>query len=297
MSHGGPTSHGFPSQRTRLNYVDWGNPAAPLLLLLHGSRDHCRSWDRTAAALRQDWHVVAPDLRGHGDSAWSPEGRYDFASYVYDLAQLVFHLGEMPVTIVAHSLGAHIALRYAGLYPDAVRRLVAVEAVGLPPEIEAKQRGSGFHEQMRRWIADKRAASSRQPRRYATIEDAMARMIAENPDLGEAQARDLTIHGILRNEDGSWSWKFDNHLRVGPFPDVAPDEIVALWRRIRCPTLLVRGGRSWPSDVPDALAGTLFDARAVEIGGAGHWPQHDQFDRFIALVEPFLRGDGERPLP
>lgn len=70
----GPTSNHFVSQRLRLNYVDWGNAEAPTLILQHGGRDHCRSWDWVAEELRRDWHVICPDLRGHGDSEWSPEG-------------------------------------------------------------------------------------------------------------------------------------------------------------------------------------------------------------------------------
>ena len=65
----GPTSQSFISQRLRLNYVDWGNPGAPPLILVHGGRDHCRNWDWVAADLRRDYHIIAPDLRGHGDSA------------------------------------------------------------------------------------------------------------------------------------------------------------------------------------------------------------------------------------
>src|ERR671939_1783552 len=79
---GGPTSHVYFSQRLRLHYVDWGNPDAPPLLLLHGGRDHCRNWDWVAGAMRRDWHVIAPDLRGHGDSQWSPDGNYAMAAYL-----------------------------------------------------------------------------------------------------------------------------------------------------------------------------------------------------------------------
>src|SRR5215218_9914048 len=85
----GPTSRVYFSQRLRLHYVDWGNPGARPLLLLHGGRDHCRNWDWVAAAMRRDWHVIAPDLRGHGDSQRSPDGNYSMAAYVYDLAQLI----------------------------------------------------------------------------------------------------------------------------------------------------------------------------------------------------------------
>src|SRR5882672_3889692 len=60
----GPTSHTYFSQRLRLHYVDWGNAGKPPLLLIHGGRDHCRNWDWTAEALREDWHIIAPDLRG-----------------------------------------------------------------------------------------------------------------------------------------------------------------------------------------------------------------------------------------
>src|SRR6202047_5197391 len=135
LGSSGPTSRIYFSQRLRLHYVDWGNPGAPPLLLVHGGRDHCRNWDWVAAALRRDWHVLAPDLRGHGDSPWSPDGNYSTAAYVYDLAQLIHQQELAPVTIVAHSLGGMITLRYAGMitlryagiYPDHVRRLISIE--------------------------------------------------------------------------------------------------------------------------------------------------------------------------
>src|SRR5262249_6784412 len=135
MSDGapGPTSHTYFSQRLRLHYVDWGNPGAPPLLLLHGGRDHCRNWDWTAAALRRDWPTIAPDLRGHGDSQWSPDGSYTMAGYIYDLAQLIHQQRLAPVAIIAHSLGGNIALRYAGIYPETVAKLVAIEGLGPPP--------------------------------------------------------------------------------------------------------------------------------------------------------------------
>ena len=85
----GPASCYYISQRLRLHYVDWGNPEAPPLILVHGGRDHARSWDQVARALRDRFHVVAPDLRGHGDSAWAVGSNYTMVEFVYDLAQLV----------------------------------------------------------------------------------------------------------------------------------------------------------------------------------------------------------------
>src|SRR6185437_8167721 len=121
----GPTSRIYFSQRLRLHYVDWGNPGAPPLLLVHGGQDHCRNWDWVAERLRDRWHIIAPDLRGHGDSQWSPDGSYTMAGYIYDLAQLIHQQQLAPVTILAHSLGGNIALRYVaaeGMRQDGHRR-------------------------------------------------------------------------------------------------------------------------------------------------------------------------------
>ncbi|MBI4591445.1 MAG: alpha/beta fold hydrolase, partial [Candidatus Rokubacteria bacterium] len=79
------------------------------------------SWSSTAAPpLRGDWHIIAPDLRGHGDSQWSPDGSYTMAGYIYVLAQLSHQLRLGPVTIFAHCLGGYFALRFAGFLPVAV---------------------------------------------------------------------------------------------------------------------------------------------------------------------------------
>ncbi len=288
MLHG-PTSHSFISQRLRLHYADWGNADAPPLLLVHGGRDHSRSWDWVAERLCKDWHVIAPDLRGHGDSAWSPDGNYDMAAYVYDLAQLIHQLGRTPVTIVAHSLGGNVCLRYTGLYPDNVRKLVAIEGLGASPKMQAARAATPIADRWRKWIADKRVAAGRLPKRYATIDDALARMQSENAYLTDEQARHLTVHGVNRNEDGSWSWKFDNHLNVWPFDDMAPADVESLWRAITCPTLLLYGAKSWASNPEtDGRSAHFRDARVVEFEDAGHWLHHDQFDRFMAELAAFL---------
>ena len=65
-----PASHFFYSHRLKLQFWDWGTPGKPVVILVHGSRDHARSWDAVARTLREDYHVYAIDLRGHGNSAW-----------------------------------------------------------------------------------------------------------------------------------------------------------------------------------------------------------------------------------
>jgi len=289
MTLSGPTSNIFISQRLRLHYTDWGNPDAPPLLLLHGGRDHCRSWDWVAAELRQDWHIIAPDLRGHGDSAWSPDGSYEMAPFVYDLAQLVHQLDLAPVTIVAHSMGGSIATRYTGLYPENVRKLVSIEGLGPSPKIIAQRDAAGIHQRFRKWIEDKRQAAGRTPRRYPTLDAALERMKAENSYLSDEQARHLTTHGISRNEDGTWSWKFDNYLNIWSAFDMPHEDLLAIWDAITCPVLMLYGADSWASNPEkDGRIKHFNTARVIEFENAGHWLHHDQFERFVGELKGFL---------
>ena len=286
----GPTSHFFYSQQLRLHYVDWGNAGAPPLLLVHGGRDHCRNWDWVARRLRDRFHVIAPDLRGHGDSGWAIGGGYDMGAYIYDLAQIVHQKAMAPVTLIAHSLGAGIALNYAGAFPDQVARIVAIEGLGPSPALLAEQGRRGVDERLRAWVKDRRDNSGRAPRRYASLAEATARMAEENPHLSAEQARHLTLYGALQNEDGTYSWKFDNHARWGGgVGGLSHADQQTLWGRITAPVLLVRGTESWASDpVKDGRIRHFKDARLVNVEGAGHWAHHDQLEVFMAAVEGFL---------
>jgi pimeloyl-ACP methyl ester carboxylesterase len=289
MNLTGPTSNSFMSQRLRLHYVDWGNPEAPPLILQHGGRDHCRSWDWVAQELCRDWHVIAADLRGHGDSAWSPDGDYTMNAFTYDFAQLVHTLGYDQVTIVAHSLGGNIATRFTGLYPGKVRKLANIEGLGTPPAILAEHAKAGYAARMRQWIESKRGAAGRMPKRYPTLKAAYERMKGENSYLSDDQARHLTINGVARNEDGTWSWKFDNYLNVWPVDYTPQAEINRLWNAITCPVLLFYGCDSFASNPEKDGRLEQFDtARVIEYENAGHWLHHDQFDRFMADLKAFL---------
>ncbi|MEP3052288.1 MAG: alpha/beta hydrolase [Erythrobacter sp.] len=289
MTASGPTSQTFISQRLRLHYVDWGNRGKPPLVLIHGGRDHARSWDWTAEALRDDYHVIAMDHRGHGDSDWVSDGNYHSSDMVYDVAQLIHQLGVGPVSIVSHSMGGNVALRYTGTFPDMVSKLVAIEGVGPSPKYQAERRATPYPVRMAEWIEKKRKASGRSPRKYESIEAAFARMIEENSYLTEDQARHLTIHGVNRNEDGTYSWKFDPHLNVWGVEDVADEFLQQTWGTITCPTLLLYGADSWASNPQkDGRIEHFRTADVIEFEQAGHWLHHDQFDRFMQTLRDFL---------
>ena len=284
-----PTSHTYYSQRLRLHYLDWGNPDAPPLLLLHGTRDHAHTWDWTARRLQDRYHVIAPDFRGHGDSQWSVGSPYAPAEYVYDVAQLVHQQRLAPVRIVGHSLGGLVALRYAGTYPELIHRLVVVDGTG-DIAMRAHGRATGGAA-MRQWVETERSLAGRQPRRYPTLEDAYQRLHEANPHLSAEQSRHLTIHGASQNEDGTFSWKFDNYVNGGFVLDhLPPEQIDELWMQITCPVLLMTGEESWHVETLDEpeLLKKFQDARHLFIDGAGHWVHHDRLDYFIELVESFL---------
>jgi pimeloyl-ACP methyl ester carboxylesterase len=282
----GPTSHYFYSQRLKLHYVDWGNAAKPPLLLIHGGRDHARNWDWVAHDLRRDYHVIAPDLRGHGDSQWSIGGSYSMVDYTLDVAQLLDALQAFPVTIVGHSLGGSIALQYTGTYPELVEKVVAIEGLGPPPGMIVERPA---HERMRTWIAEMQSLARRHPHRYATLDEAVLRMQEANPRLSAAQARHLTVHGSYRDEDGTYLWKFDNYVRATSPYLFNMKDAAELWSGISCPVLLLRGTESWASDPEkDGRARAFRSYTFFNIERAGHWVHHDQLEVFLRLVREFL---------
>ena len=283
----GPTSHYFYSQRLKLHYVDWGNAERRPLLLLHGGRDHCRSWDWVAADLRRDFHLIAPDLRGHGDSAWAVGSTYSMIDYVLDLAALLKTLDLFPITIIGHSLGARVALQYAGIYPDRVARLVAIEGLGPPAGLTKPPSAAA---RMLQWLREMQALARRHPKPYATLEEAITRMREANPHLTDEQARHLTVSGVIRHEDGTYAWKFDNFVRaVSPYL-FNVDEAREIWSHVTCPVLLVRGSESWaPDPEAEGHAAAFRQPHIMTVERAGHWVHHDQLAAFLRGVRGFLQ--------
>ena len=286
-----PTSHKIKSQRLNLNYVDWGNADAPNMLLIHGGRDHARNWDWVAKSLRSDYHIMALDNRGHGDSDWANTGPYGIDEFVYDVAELVHQKKLSPLTIIGHSLGGIISLRYTGLFPENVVKLVAIEGTGLGRRRYKGDDAAPAPARYREWVEKMREVTEWDERRYASIEDALKHMADANAHLTPEQARHMTEHGTKRNEDGSFSWKFDHYFYsrfISPF-GLDPDETGEIWGNITCPTLLMHGTESWSTDpAEDGCLDYFNTARSVAVEGAAHWVHLNKLDDFLRLVKEFL---------
>ncbi|MDP3768009.1 MAG: alpha/beta hydrolase, partial [Dehalococcoidia bacterium] len=274
-----PESRFYESQRLKLHYAVWGDEPKPPLLMIHGGRDHARNWDRVAEALVDSFCIYAPDLRGHGDSAWAMGGQYSMPEFVLDIAALADAVGREPLSIIGHSLGGAIALQFTGVYPERVRKVVSIEGLG-PPMGEPRL----AHVRMQQWMADMRDLEQRRLRRYPTIDAAVERMQEENPHLTPEMARHLTVHGTKQVEDGLYTWKFDNFARAHSPYEFNLTDAREIWNQIRCPVLLVRGSESWATDPEeDGRASSFHDYRSITIEDAGHWVHHDQCERFIEV--------------
>jgi pimeloyl-ACP methyl ester carboxylesterase len=280
-----PRSCWYQSQGLRLHYVDWGNASAPPLVLIHGGGDHCRSWDALARALQPDFHVIAPDLRGHGDSEWAKGGSYPLSEYVYDLTRLVQVIDTPRVSLIGHSMGGMVSLIYTGAFPERVSSLVVLDGVTVLP-------GAGRappHERIAKWVDQLDKRHDRAPRRYPSLEAAATQMQAHNKRLSRDLALHLATHGTRQNADGTYSWKFDPYQRAAAPQRLWPEDHVALWARIACPTLLINAAESFLGGSRAAgLAQHFPNARIETVPDAGHWLQHDKPGEVLALIQNFL---------
>ena len=207
--------------------------------------------------------------------------------FVVDTAALADVIDRDPLTIIGHSLGGGIALQYAGVFPDRVAKVVSIEGLG-PPAMPPRP----AHVRMNEWIGYMRDFERRTPRRYPTLEAATKRMQEENPHLTPEMARHLTVHGAKKNEDGTYTWKFDNYVRMHSPYEFNIQDARDIWNKVRCPVLLVRGEESWAGDPEkDGRASAFHDYRSVVIPNAGHWVHHDQLERFLAVTRDFLLGE------
>jgi pimeloyl-ACP methyl ester carboxylesterase len=115
-------------------------------------------------------------------------------------------------------------------------------------------------------------------------------MQAENAHLSAEQARHLTEQGVNQNEDGTYSWKFDNYVRAWPPYDMSYRAIEELWSEITCPTMLIYGKESWASNPEkDGRIKHFKNAEVVEFDQAGHWVHHDRLHDFLSTTAEFIK--------
>ena len=272
----------------KIHFRCWGDPSAPLLIMLHGYQDESASWQFTVDAMQGPWRVIAPDWRGYGLSEWSGSDSYWYPDYLADLDHMLEHLSpDRPVRIVGHSLGANIAAVYAGLRPDRVSHLVNVDGFGPP-----MMRQDPAPRRLAKWLAQLHDDTPQRP--YVDFEEFALRMQSENPRLTDERARFIVRHWG-KEEDGGVVRRADPaHKRINPLP-LTQDEVTACWRQTSASVLWIDGAASGlmarlsalPSEFEDR-AGAYQDLQIRHVDDAGHNVHHDQPEALARLLEEFM---------
>jgi esterase len=257
----------------RLHYLDWGSAKKPPFIMLHGISRVAHQFDHIAPEFASDYHVIAIDMRGHGDSAWSPNGAYLVEDYVKDLAAFVVRLNLHGITLLGNSTGGRVVQVYAGLHPDRVARLI-VEDVG--PE-RPNDIASAFTRQVQN-----------EQNGWASEDELVASLKKSNPKTPDEILRSYAHFGSKRREDGRIVWKRDPSLAKG----FVPTELWRFVREIKCPTIYILGGASRivPPETRQQLSQTLRDFQMVVMPGLGHYPDQEAAPEFVQIVRSFLAG-------
>lgn len=259
-----------------LHYLDWGNVGAPPVVCVHGYTSSAEPFNALARHFHDRFHIVAPDVRGHGESAWSPDGAYQYRDQVADLAGLVDQLGLARFTLIGTSMGGIIAMAFAAAH---AARLVGLVINDIGPDVEE---GSQRITQM----------VGGRPDEFATLEDAMAYRREISPVTASrpmSDQREVAL-GVLRQQaDGRWVWKMDPAYIRQRVQHGAPPR-PALWpvlKSLPCPTLVVWGTESDVLLEAQArrMVGVLPRGELVKVAGVAHAP---------TLVEPVVLAALER---
>ena len=264
----------------RFHYRDWPSRRdvdAPALLLLHGFTGHARSWDPLAGAMTDRYRVLALDLRGHGETDWAPADRYGADDMVGDVQAFVQALGLERVALLGLSFGGLVATIYAGLRPSVLTACVVVD-IGpeMAPAGAARIRSNVTAGDV-----------------FETRDAAFAVARAENGVPPAALHRERCYQGLMRTDDGRWTYRYDRALRR-PGTLRVP-ESAGVWRsceNIVAPTLVVRGARSdiLSPEIAERMVATIPRASLVTIADAGHGVPYDAPESFAAAIRGFLKG-------
>ena len=257
----------------KLHYQDYGTAGKTPMLCVHGGAASGHWFDFIAPAFTADYHMLAIDQRGHGDSAWAVPADYTYDRYAADLDEVVTRLNLRDFVLVGHSMGGAVSLTYAAKYPGRVKRLIIVDtSMHLAPERIAKLREVG----------------TRPGRTYATREDFVARFRLRP---GDSKAVPEVLNYLANiaahpQPDGSWGHKFDRQVyAVRESMDGLP-----YWNNIHIPALLVKGGHS-ERITPEILAEVKSRCPHVdfaEVPASDHHVTLDNPAGFTHAVNAFL---------
>jgi esterase len=257
----------------KFHYLDWGGDGPPLVML-HGLTGHAHTWDHTAAALSDRYHVYALDQRGHGDTEWAPG--YGIPAMLGDLLGFLDALQLPVVTLMGLSMGGIVAYQFTAAHPERVSRLVVLD---IGPEIAP----AGA-----RQVAATLAASDI----FRSEDEAVAKARAANPRPTDESLRHRVSHNLRPLPDGTFTFKWDNALRepgaIGD--DLSPDQRWAAWDSLSCPVLLVRGDDSdilAPETADRMVAGNPRVSLAV-VPDCGHSITLDRPESLLDAVGPWL---------
>lgn len=255
----------------KLHYLDWGNETKPPFIMLHGISRIAHQFDHLAPHFAADYHVMAIDMRGHGDSDWSPEGAYLVEDYVRDLTAFIEELNLRGVTLLGNSTGGRVVQVCAGLHPDRVAKLIS-EDVG--PE-RTNEIASAFTRQV-----------EQEKDGWASEDELLTSLKRTNSKVPEDILRAYAHFGSKRRDDGRIVWKRDPNLAKGFVP-------TELWRYVRdiaCPTIYILGGASRivPPETQQKLKETIPGVQVVVMPGLGHYPDQESTTGFLAIADKFL---------
>jgi pimeloyl-ACP methyl ester carboxylesterase len=269
----------------------YGDPATPAVVFLHGGGQTRHSWDHSARLFGdRGWYALTVDLRGHGDSDWSPDGDYRFERFAEDVRVIAASLPERPA-LVGASLGGMASLLAVGESDKEIASALVLVDIAPRVELAGVARIRAF---MRQGLGG-----------FADLESAADAIASYNPH--RPRPSDLTgLKKNLRlNEDGRWYWHWDPRFMALQEPDVPgldglpsarmvqAERLEDAARRLTLPTLLVRGGSSdlLSEEGAAAMRALVPHAKQVDVAGAGHMVAGDRNDRFNAAVVEFLEHD------
>lgn len=256
-----------------------GDPGGRPVLFLHGGGQTRQSWGRaTSEAASRGFRAYAIDARGHGESGWSPEGRYGIDAFADDLRGVIRALDRKPV-LVGASMGGITALIVAGFPPPEVAGLVLVD-------IAAQVEESGVRE-----ITEFMKSA---PHGFASLDEAADVVAAYLPHRPRPRDTSGLMRNLRKHDDGRLYWHWDPAFLTPPVDretlEVPPDLLEDAARALRVPTLLVRGGRSRvvSKEGAEAFRELAPHAELADVADADHMVAGDANDRFNAIVFSFL---------